>query len=109
MQQVGAVDAASIRKAASAMLDVQMTQPTAAPSLSKEQIDQVLQVAVSVGEQSPLHKDIQETNELLRQLILVTQQRSGEPSNLVSSLRAAATPSTRTTNKLLTDIVEFNR
>lgn len=108
MQQVGAVDAASIRKAASAMLDVKMTQPTAAPALSKEQIDQVLQVAVSVGEQSPLHKDIQETNELLRQLILVTQQRSGEPPNFVSSPRAATTP-TRTPNKLLTDIVEFNR
>lgn len=90
MQQVGAVDADSIRRAAGALLDVRLSQPSST-SVSKEQIDQIMQVVVQAGDASPLRSEIKQTNELLKQLIAAVQASSTSTGSLPQRVTAPTT------------------
>lgn len=106
MQQVGSVDASAIRAATGALLDVRMTQPTATPSVSSEQIDQIMKVVVQSGEASPVHKDLQETNRLLVELIQTVRGSSGGATTIPTRVQA---PTTRVLDSMVRDITEMNR
>jgi hypothetical protein len=107
MQQVGAVDAGAIRNAANALLDVRLSQPSTTPSVSKEQIDQIMQVVVQAGEASPLHRDLQETNTLLRELISAVK---GSAATSTASLPTRVqAPTTRVLDGMVRDLTELRR
>lgn len=106
MQQVGSVDASAIRAATGALLDVRMTQPNATPSVSSEQIDQIMKVVVQSGEASPVHKDLQETNRLLVELIQTVRGSSGGAATIPTRVQA---PTTRVLDSMVRDITEMNR
>lgn len=106
MQQVGSVDASAIRAATGALLDVRMSQPTATPSVSSEQIDQIMKVVVQSGEASPVHKDLQETNRLLVELIQTVRGSSGGAATIPTRVQA---PTTRVLDSMVRDITEMNR
>lgn len=107
MQSVGSVDAGAIRKAANAMLDVRLSQPSATASVSREQIDQIMQVVVQSGEASPLHKDLQETNNLLRDLIAAVRGSAATNTAMIPSRVQA--PTTRVLDSMVRDLAEMNR
>lgn len=107
MQQVGAVDAGAIRNAANALLDVRMSQPSATPSVSKDQIDQIMQVVVQAGEASPLHRDLQETNTLLRELISAV--KGSAATNTATIPTRVQAPTTRVLDGMVRDLTEMRR
>lgn len=103
MQQVGAVDADSIRRAAGALLDVRLSQPSGA-SVSKEQIDQIMQVVVQAGGANPLRDDVKQTNELLKQLIAAVQAGGMSTGSLPQRVTA---PTTRVLSGMVDDMTNM--
>lgn len=103
MQQVGAVDADSIRRAAGALLDVRLSQPSGA-SVSKEQIDQIMQVVVQAGGANPLRDDVKQTNELLKQLIAAVQASGMSTGSLPQRVTA---PTTRVLSGMVEDMTNM--
>lgn len=108
MQQVGDVDMAKIQKVAGVITGMQMTQPSAAAAISTDQIDQVLQLVVKSGESSPIHKDLQETNDLLRQLIAAVSSSATTDSAASLPTRVNA-PTGRVLGDMLRAVSEFKQ
>lgn len=106
MQQVGSVDAASIKSAANALLDVRLSQPSVAPSVTKDQIDNITQIIVQAGEQNPLRQDVRQTNELLRQLITAVQQGG---MGAMQQIPTRVSMPTRVTDPAIRDVTEMRR
>lgn len=106
MQQVGSVDAASIKSAANALLDVRLSQPSVAPSVTKDQIDNITQIIVQAGEQNPLRQDVRQTNELLRQLITAVQHGG---MGAMQQIPTRVSIPTRVTDPAIRDVTEMRR
>lgn len=107
MQQVGAVDMLGLQRAGNVLSSVSMSQPSAQPLVSKEQIDQLTSIVVQAGEASPLHKDLTVTNDLLMQLLDAVKEKASDKA--ASLPTRAAMPTPRVLDSMTRDIVGFNK